>query len=166
VADRYPIQRYPRGLSDLLTIFGGETPQELARQIVGTLELVDFYGLTQLQQGSANNAALAEGGFVTFTPSPTNWTILFGLWGLIVKTATMTALRGELYIRRGTASSQFFYGEQLGPFGATETGNVGFGKRIERPLILPPGSFVAATPSIIGTDANANVTVSCEFGTL
>lgn len=160
------IQRVPRGLGEVLSTFGGVTPQSIEDAVRGVLELLQFYGLTQLQSAFATNAAAAEGTAVTVTPSASAWTILFGVTGVIGKTATMTALRGELSMNRRTQFGSFLFSDELGPFGATETGNATFGWRAPYPLLLPPGSTISCTPTIIGTDATAVVSVFAEFGTL
>lgn len=162
-----PIQRVASGLNTLLALQSGAGPRQLADTIGGVLELLQFYGVTGLSQLSNGNAALTEGNPVSVTPSAKNWVVLFGAWGTIVKTATVTALRGEVYVRRGNLNfAQLLFAEQLGPFGATETGNAAFGGMLPYPLLLPPNSQVQVIPSIIGTDANVNANVLCEFGLL
>jgi len=160
------IQRVPKGLSDLLSVFGGQTPRQLSEQISGVLELVQFYGLQQRQVATATNAALAEGALVAITV-PT-WTVLFGAEVIISKTATMTALRGAVVLQRGGSGSGTITlaAQELGPFGATETGFVSVPAWLPYPLILPPQARILGQPQIIGTDANAVVTISAEIGTL
>jgi hypothetical protein len=164
VSGPFTIQRVPRGLSNLLSIFGGETPQKLQAEVQGALDLLQFYGLTQLQTISANNAALAENTGLIVTPSARQWCVLFAGQATFVKTATMTALWGELYVNRSAGSFMPIAAAALGPFGATETGTVGVGGFLPYPLLLPPGSSVLAQMGILGTDATANVSVACEFG--
>lgn len=166
MAGPFKIQRVPRGLSELLSMFGGFTPTELEERSRLTLESMQFYGSQQLQSGFANNAAAAEGAAVSLTLHASLWTVLFGVQGAIAKTATMTALRGALTINRRTQFGPLLFSEELGPFGATETGTVSFGGYMPYPLLCPPGTTVSAIASIIGTDANANVSVFAEFGTL
>ena len=161
------IQRVPRGLNDLLSIIGGQTPTELETKTRLSLESIQLYGTTQLQFGFANNAALAEGGLgVQLTLSATNWTVLFGAHGTFVKTATATALRGAVTLTRRTAAPIVLFTQELGPFGATETGSALVGGLLPYPLICPPGTIVASLLSILGTDATANVSISAEFGVL
>jgi len=160
------VQRVPRGLGEVLSTFGGVTPHTIEDAIRGALDLLQFYGLTQLQTGFANNAAAAEGTAVSLVLSANAWTILFGVTGNITKTGTVTALRGNVTMNRRTQFDALLFSEELGPFGATETGNAAWGGRLPYPLLMPPGSFVSATPAIIGTDANVNVSVFAEFGTL
>lgn len=160
------IQRVPRGLNELLTIAGGVTPTELEQRVRLTLEGLQFYAATQLQSGFANNAAAAEGAAVPLTLHATAWTVLFAVQGAIAKTATVTALRGALTINRRTQFGPLLFSEELGPFGATETGTVSFGGYLAYPLLCPPGTVVNAIASIIGTDATANVSVFAEFGVI
>lgn len=161
------IQRVPRGINELLSILGGESPTELEQKARLTLESLQFYGTTQLQFGFANNAALAEGGLgVQLTLHPTLWTVLFGAHGTFVKTATATALRGAVTLTRRTQAPICLFTEELGPFGATETGSALVGGILPYPLLCPPGTIVAGLLSILGTDATANVSISAEFGVL
>src|SRR5437868_7486753 len=93
------IQRVPNGLLNLLSLQGGRTPELVADQVVGELELLQFYGLTQLttQSSSANPA---EGTSVALTLSSTAWTILFGASAEFTATGTLTALAGEVRLTR------------------------------------------------------------------
>lgn len=161
------IQRVPRGLSNLLSLQSGRTPVALDNSIVGVLELLQFYGLTQNQTAQTQNAAAAEGTSVVVIPSASAWTMLFGAWVQIVKTATMTALRGALSVQRSPSNLLMRVNEaELGPFGATETGICTVPFFFPYPLLLPPGGSVVGSAAIIGTDATADVTVRCEFGLL
>lgn len=162
----FGIQRVPRGLADLLNIFGGATPRELEDRIRGSLDMLQMYGTTQLQSAAATNAAAAENAAVAVILSSTRWTVLFAAHGTVVKTATVTALRADVTLNRGTQFSPLLFADELGPFGATETGNASFGGMLPYPLLCPPGSLVQCTARIIGTDATANVSVFAEFGTL
>lgn len=162
----FRIQRVPRGLSDLLSIFGGQSPTELEDRSRLTLESLQFYGTTQLQTAATTNAATAENTSVTVILSATRWTVLFAAHGTVVKTATMTALRADVTLNRGTNFSPLLFSEELGPFGATETGNASFGGWLPYPLVCPPGTQVLCTPRVLGTDATANVSVFAEYGTL
>lgn len=163
----FKIQRVPRGLNDLLSTYGGETPIQLEDRIFGMVELLQMYGLNQLQTNTANNAATAENSGPSFVLSATRWTVLFSAHGTIVKTATMTALRASVLLNRVTRDSAIVWAsDSLGPFGATETGNCDFGGRLPYPLLCPPGSSVATLLQILGTDATANVSVFAEYGVL
>lgn len=160
----FKVQRVPRGLSELLNLFGGETPRDLATEIHGSLETLQFYGTTQLQSGFTSGVVV-EGGSSGISLGNA-WTVLFGVTGTIAKTATMTALRASLVLNRRTQFDSLLFTEALGPFGATETGNANFGGRLPYPLICPPGTAVACRLDILGTDANATVSVFAEYGLL
>ena len=162
----FSIQRYPLGIGPLLSVTGGESPKYMNQEVQGSLELLQMYGLTQLQSGFANGAATAEGTAVVLTLAADRWTLLYGVQGAIVKTATMTALRGDVTLNRRTQFGSLLFADELGPFGATETGTVSFGGFLPYPLLCPPGTTVSCTARVIGTDATANVSVFAEFGTL
>lgn len=162
------IQRLPRGLNDLLSIFGGQTPQNLEETVRGSLELLQFYGLQQRQLLALNNAALAEGGNVQVTAA--QWFVLFGATVTVVKTATATALRGAIFVNRsgsGAANSNLpVSAQEGGPFGATETGAVHMPWQPSFPWLCPPGTTIQGFLAILGTDATANVTIQAEVGVL
>src|SRR5262245_54404986 len=117
----FSVQRFPLGLPQLLSQSGGQTPTYIEQEIQGGLELLQFYALTQLQSGFANNAAAAEGTAVPLVLSADRWTVLFGVTGAVVKTATVTALFANVSLNRRTQFGQLLFASNLGPFGATET---------------------------------------------
>lgn len=160
------IQRVPLGLGPLLSTFGGVTPQSIEEAIKGTLDLLQFYGLTQLQTLGGSDAALAENSFVTITPSARNWTVLFGAQGSVTKTPTQTALRMETFVARTGGAAMLVSSESLGPFGATETGVVSFGGLLPYPILCPPGTRVLIYCAVLGTDATCNAVGVAEFGVL
>ena len=161
----FRIQRAPRGLSDLLSIFGGLTPQELAEQVHGTLDLLQFYALMQPAVVSAADPVLAENGTVSIVSPANQWWVLFGMHTLITKTATMTALRASLQCGPSNIVS-VVAAQELGPFGATETGNCRFGFVPPFPRVFPPSSTFRVQLEILGTDATANVSVNVQAGVL
>lgn len=161
-----PIQRVPRGLGEILSIFGGQTPQRLSDEVGGVLELVQYYGLQQNRVAFVNNAAAAEGANVDLVMSTNAWTVLFAAEGVMIKTATMTAGRISVRLQRNATSDIQLFGDSIEPFGATETGPCSVGGFLPYPLLCPPNTIVRMRPQIIGTDATANVTISAEFGTL
>lgn len=162
------IQRFPAGLLNLLNMAAsGRTPSHIDDTIFGTIDLLQFYGQTQVQTAQTNNAAVAEGVSVSVIPSATSWTLLFAAQVMIVKTATMTALRGSVSYQRSNVNLlQRLIEDQLGPFGATETGTCSLGWVAPYPFLLPPGSIITGSAPVIGTDATCDLTVRCEFGLL
>lgn len=166
MATPFTIQRIPRALLNVIGNYGGQTPPELAQQVIGSLELLQMYGLTQLQSQTASNGAVAEGAGVSVTPSTRDWTVLFGAAGTVQKTATLTALWGFLAVNRAGGGSIPLDSREMGPFGATETGFATIGKYLPYPMLLPPNSVVSMNVPIIGTDATASVILTVEFGIL
>lgn len=161
----FKIQRVPRGLNELLSIQGGATPVALLEHVHGVIDLLPLYGLSQLQVQTANNAALAENGNVAVVVPNNQWWILFNCHGTFVKTATATALRGDIELVIGGNRIQT-RSEELGPFGATETGNCRVCYEPSQPRLLPPASEVRAVLAILGTDATANVSINAMVGVL
>lgn len=161
----FKIQRVPRGLNQILSIFGGASPTEMEDRVRLTLESLQLYGTTQLSASTSTNAATAEGANVSVT-LPNAWTVLYSVHCSVVKTATMTALRMSGAVNRGTLTGILLFSEECGPFGATETGTIAVGGLLPYPLVCPPLSVVSVTPLIIGTDATASVGCFTEFGLL
>lgn len=167
----FRIQRVPQGLNNLLSIFGGATPVDLEDRVQASLELIQFYGLQQQRVVFGNDAALAEGSQVSATVNfPAvrgQWAVLFNASVAVVKTATVTALRASLRMQRaGSGNTTTIASDELGPFGATETGVAHVVFNCPYPLILVPPWDIFARLDILGTDANANVTGACEIGIL
>lgn len=160
------IQRVPRGLNELLTISGGATPRLLEEHVRSTLDLLQFYGMQQLQTSLGSNAAAAEGAGAGAVLPGNVWFVLYAMTGRVVKTATMTALRLSLNLNRNTQQSLVLMSEQFAPFGATETGTATMGVRLPYPLLCPPGTTGSCLVDILGTDANCNLTCIAEFGVL
>jgi len=157
VAGPSDIQRFPRGLLNVIGNFGGVTPISLSDQVAGVLELVQCYGLSQLTSLRVNDAALAEGVPLFNLLSNTSWTVLFGASLIATKTATQTALRGSLSLSRIGLSGDAIVvaAEELGPFGATETGVGCVSWFPPYPILCPPGSNVFGRLDVLGTDAVA-----------
>lgn len=163
----FKIQRVPRGLNNLLSISGGETPTALEDRVQASLDLLQFYGLTQLQTATQTAPAQVEAAATASAIlNATSWCVLYSVWGVVVKTATMTACRVTLELNRGALHSAALFAAELGPFGATETGNAVCGGLLPYPLLCPPGSFTQLRLNILGTDPNANCTIFAEFGVL
>lgn len=165
MASSLDIQRVPRGLSDVLNIFGGETPKKLADAVIGNLDLLQFYGLSQRSVLETTTAAQTEGTSAGPT-LPQNWCVLFGATMAVTKTATMTALRFSLAVRRPQTFVFVSESGDGGPFGATETGVVRCCFVPPTPWLLPPGSQVVGALDILGTDATAATVVTVELGIL
>lgn len=164
----FRIQRVARGLGDLLSTFGGQTPTELEDRIRGTLDLTQLYGQQQRSVVALGNAALPEGTTISVLPSEKNWIVLFAMSLTVIKTATVTALSGTVGIRLNSDVFQemSLRDEALGPFGATETGTRSVVHVCPYPMLLPPNTLLVGRLPIIGTDATANVVLSGLVGIL
>lgn len=160
------IQRVPRGLANVLGNFSALTPRVMLDELRPTIDLLQMFGNSQRQQLSAQDAALAEGTDLNIV-CPDAWIVLFAFSLSVVKTATMTALRGDLLINRTTVGSGMRYASQeLGPFGATETGGASVVFVPPYPLLLSPRSTLVSRLAILGTDATAFCAAFADVGVL
>jgi hypothetical protein len=160
----FDIQRVPRGLQNLLNLFGPGTPPRLGQEVQPVLELLQYYGLQQRQQLVAQ-AAVASGGTVQANCPATSWSVLFTLAGSVVRTATITKMGLELYYLRGQGSGQLaqsIIDPGLGTAAAT-IANLTTAWSPGYPLLLPPGSALTAN-AYFAVDANATCTVVAEIG--
>lgn len=162
----FTIQRVPNGLANVLNLAGGETPRELEDRVRPSLDLLQFYGLTQLQSAFQTTVGVVEGAGITQVLHPSAWTVLYQVAAEVLKTATATALAIQCGYNRRTTFNTVTAKGALGPFGATETGIVGVGGMLPYPLLCPPGSTVFMNLLILGTDASATCSVTAEFGVL
>lgn len=164
------IQRNARGLEALLSLQGSPLPIELEDRVRGMVDLLQLYAGSQgIQVVSGANAALAENGAITITPSTSSWTVLFAVSSVIVKTATATAFQASysLSVNGGLANAvTLFNTGSLTPFGATETGAVKHGFVFPFPRLVPPGTQLNFVLDILGTDATANCSITAQFGQL
>lgn len=159
------IQRVARALNSLLSQQGGQTPLALNDNLQGTIDLLQFYGMTQYARVDVANAAAAEGTVLELVVPANQLWVLFAMHAVVVKTATMTACR--ISLAWGEAGSPMVvWAEALGPFGATETGTITSGLQLPYPKILLPGMNCRGRIDIIGTDATADFTFSAGIGRL
>ena len=169
----FRIQRVPRGLNDLLSIFGGGTPSELEDRVRATVELTQFYGLQQRQQVAVNDPALAQGATITLggggaaiAQFTTKWCILFAASASMVRTGTMTAARLSVILVRGGSTGITLAHDEGSPYAATALGTFAVPFVAPYPLLLPPPWNVGAFLASLGTDATASVTINAEIGVL
>jgi hypothetical protein len=160
------IQRVPRGVLELLSAQSGQTPTELADQVRGSLEMLQYYGLQQLQTVRFANAVATLNQTVPVTPSDRFWTVVFQASCRIVKTATQTALVGSVACQRqlGLDISNMISGE-MPPYGAGAVGVDVLSYVPPYPMICPPGAIWIAR-TLVCDDATADVQIHVEYGLL
>lgn len=156
------IQRLPSGLANVLGLFGGILPNELAKENMGVLDLLQFYGLSQRAVLGAQNAALAPGAILT-CQLPSTWCVLFGASFAIAANAAITALGASIAVNRGTPSGPAYNSIEFPQFG------VGGGTHTlcfqpPYPMLLPPNSTVAGGVDILGGAATCAGAIVVEFG--
>jgi len=170
VAEKLLIQRNARLLGDVLGIFGGEAPRELAAQLSAVIDALQFFGLSQLQVATAANTALTIGNAITINvPANQTW-VLFNANVLVAHTVTMTALRVSMALGFGVGAGAVFSAvsaESSRQFGAGTAGTIPMAVFApSTPRVLPPGFQIRVTLNQLGTDANANVGVNALVGVL
>lgn len=165
------IQRVPRGLAELLSTFGGQTPIELEDRVRAQIDSLQFYGLSQRTFASANSGGPAASSLTTpqavVIPSSTSWSVLFAAKAGIqpVQAATTEVGFAILLARSGSPPTQgfaFLNNVDMVPV-------VGSNLFVTYPgplLMLPPGAQVGVLLySTLGAAAQP-VTIDCEFGLL
>lgn len=142
------IQRYPRGLIDLLGMRAtGETPHKLAQENSGTLEMLEFYLNDRMVPNAAAAAAPpAAIGSVQIpglvVPDRELW-LVSEMTFYIAAIAVATALKFTGGVLRNRGSGNVF--SALVPsitVPAQEAGYVGV--KFDRPVLMLPGNVVAA----------------------
>lgn len=167
------IQRFPQGLLNVLNMqAGGETPRVLSETVVGTMELLQFYGLTQRQVLTRGAAAQVVGTPMllsagTFPLPVSSWCVLFAATASIVNAAAMTAAELSIQVRRGGSGfvSLTFERYTAADVGFA-SGSNGLAFETHYPLLLPPGSDVGALLTNLQGVANATLSLTVEVGVL
>lgn len=166
----FNIQRVPRGLNDLLSAFGGATPTELEDRLRATVDCTQLYGLTQRQVITRTAAALPQNSFVSIAGQDPviveRWAVLYAATAIVVRTATMTALRFGVKVVRGGGSASTFVHVDGSPFAATDLGTSEAPFVAPYPILLPPPWDIRGFLNTVGTDATVALTISCEVGVL
>ena len=167
----FRIQRTPRGLPNLLGLFGGNTPIELEDRIRGTLDLTQAYGapVRTLLQGASG--ALTEGTAIGLGPpfsdqlAACQFYLLYGMSLSITQTATLTALSMSLWLAI-QPSGYAVASQEFTQFGATVTGAKKLSWYAPYPILLPSRFNPFGTVDIIGTDANVAAGFSIDVALL
>jgi hypothetical protein len=163
------IQRIARGLGELLSTFGGQTPAELEDRTRGTVDLTQFYGGQQRQVLSAGAGGVAQSlsaPQANVVLSTNGWSVLFTAQALINGvTAATTQVGWGVFLTRANAG-----GSTLIAVENVQAPVVGSNLEVSfvapYPMILPPGSSVGVLMfSSIGA-ATQTVGITVDFGLL
>lgn len=157
------IQRVPRGLLELLSLQGGRTPELLADQVAGTIELSQYYANLTPAVFVDQNAALASGGSITrgIPTAPPQWWLLLGVCAQVTKTATMTRCRISTFAR-----SMGLAVEEMSFITAT-TGLCTMATWVAPyPMLMQPGDSVTLSLDLLAGDATADVRLRLRTGIL
>jgi len=159
----FKIQRVPTGLSQVLTIFGGQTPQELEDRVRATIDVLQAYGLTQRQQLVAANAAVAEGANLSIV-LPASWCILFAASISIAAAVGLVGAGFGMAVSRGGGAQQPVSFDKVDL--AVAGGAIVNAFVPSYPLLLPPNSVISGVPYWLNGAATADAQVQCDVGVL
>lgn len=135
------IQRVPRGLGEMLSTFGGQTPAELEDRARGVVDLTQFYGMMQRSvQTSGFVAAAASLTTMQAFIAVNSWALLFAASAAISPVnAGTTQLGYGIAIQRPGGPAQLIQSQNSVPVVGS---NVAESMILPYPLLLPPGSAV------------------------
>lgn len=164
------IQRYPRGLIDLLGMRAtGETPHKLAQDMSGVLELLELY----LNDRLTPNASASAGNIIATGDVPiTGLTVpereMWLIWEMTLTTglfaaATAANVTGGLLRNRGSGNV-FTALTPTQKVVAAEQACVG--SKFDRPVIALPGNVAACRVSAITGLPLANAVISILYAPL
>lgn len=159
------IQRVPRGLNELLSIFGGQTPKEMEDRVRGSLELMQFYGSMLRRNFSSAATPTAQNAILSATIT-TNWAVLFSASCQAARTATMTALRMSVFVSGPGGISSCVVAGEASPYAATALGTYRLQWFAPYPVLIPPNTNIFANVDSLGTDATVTIVASCDLGIL
>lgn len=152
-----PIQRYPFGFLETLSIKGVAAPANLSETIVPIVNTLQFYAGSQRVTIGASNAALPRGNTVSAIVT-TGWTLLTSASIQLTKSATGTEYGFSLFASGPNIT--VCLAERYVP--AVPAGATGVLRAIfvpSEPLALPPSTNLFGSYDA-GNDAAANVFVS------
>jgi len=161
------IQRFPPGFLELLGMrTSGALPAQLDGRISGSVDVTQLYGLANIQNLVANAAAAAEGSGAALTVPADTWYVLYAASVHIVKTATMGD--GAFSIRVAPNGSAF--GVAIATeYIVTNTSCSDWavvGWTAPYPMLLAPGTSIAAVADLVSTDATVNISIRIRVGVL
>jgi hypothetical protein len=146
------IQRFPKGLIEILGMRAtGDTPNALAQQIAGNLDLLDSYLIDRCRvQSITTGVALPAAGFVTMgsNSGPSSGFIWF-VYDISVAFAAVAAaatLQSHVGVSRTANVSTNLPGMGTGLLAAGQAASVGI--HFERPLIMRPGDLISINTAI------------------
>ncbi len=157
------IQRYPRGLIDLLGMRAtGDTPHQLSQQTTGILELTDYYLNDRLEAVTSSPSAVIAGTGITnfqlVVPAREMWAVYEYSVTLTPIAAASTLRFAPGYFRSPEAASRFVTVTPSVTCLASEGNSAGI--HFERPLLLLPGTIFGVYVSLF-TGAPAALPLAC-----
>jgi len=164
------IQRYPRGLIDLLGMRAtGDTPQELAQSVIGNLELLEFYLADRLipnaSVGAAPMNAVGDFAIAGLTvPSREIW-LVYEVTLTSGTTAAATAVTATAGLMRNVGSGNVYSALTM-PSTAGAAAQLNVGSKFDRPVMALPGNvFNVRCSAVTGVPA-ATPTVAILYASI
>jgi len=161
VAGDFTVQRTPRGLLNVIGNYGGHTPEELAANLVATVESLQFYGMQQQQSQFASNAAIATDTNLNVTVPLNQYWLLFHMFARCPEQAAMTYL--DLALTLDPNQSCVAYQAFNAPPIAGRIRRITYTPPY--PLLLLPGQRVGVSSFFAGV-ANADLALNAVVGVL
>jgi len=147
------IQRFPKGLIEILGMRAtGDTPAQLAQDVSGDLDLLDFYLLDRCRDLSiTTGVAIASAGFTTMgTASGPGAGFIWLVYSISVQFGAVAAaatLQSQVGISRSANSLVGLPGMDTPLLVAGASAQVAV--YFEKPLIMRPGDLVAIQTTIL-----------------
>lgn len=170
MAGAQDIQRYPRGLIDLLGMRAtGETPHKLGQDVSGVLELLELYlNDRMIPNASASAAVVSAVGDLNITGLTVPDRELWLVWEITLTSTTSAPATGftataGLLRNRGSGN---VYSALTAPsvVGASSQANVG--AKFSRPVLALPGSLFNVRVSAITGAPNSTPAVGIWYASL
>lgn len=141
MAGAQDIQRYPRGLIDLLGMRAtGDTPHQLAQEQTGIVDCTDYYTNDRMQtrNGATSIAINATGtfAFVNVAPSAGEMWLVYGAVVNVGALAAATALGLTPVVSRSNTTFPIPWAD---PQRIPALEGLMWGRTFERPIIVRPG---------------------------
>lgn len=155
------IQRYPKGLIDLLGMRAtGDTPHQISNVVLGSIEMLDMYLADRVLTWRGTTGVPPAGtGFVASSitpnsPSPGEMWMLYGAGIIFAPIGAGTAIKAAFCIQRSAFTGSNIFqkvGEELNL--AATIGGMAY-EHFTRPIIVRPGdTFGVYTSYILGLPA-------------
>lgn len=167
-----PIQRFPGGLLELLASKTlGENPRELGAVVNPSIDVLQCYGLSNVEHVSVAGT-IAENAGVSITVPPTEWWLLYAMDGRAGISATQTGVQIGIGMSKALtvgaitrlAGGHFANSDFGAGTGGSDVSLAFFAPGI--PWLLPPETTLWLILEVLGTDATCDVDLTARVARL